>query len=550
MKRKSYDLLFGTVAAAFLPNIFFLILFNNNRVLDELIFIHSMILVAIFSIISIGIFMLFRFITCGTEKALLALLFLWIPFWLFEAIFSFTSSISALLSRRVLLVCHAILIIILLLLLRKFNPLDKYRQDIFRVLAIVIGMFFMFNFVPALYTEIVTNVRRPSEQVYDVKVEFKVYKHLPSPDIYWLHMDGMMNFDTVHKYFGDAQEELKTELEQRGFVINDSAELIAGYTPVSTAALLSPTFYDSYLSKHLGEVASLLNSDRTVELHEIFMSDGISINRNIAPRNELYKAFMAKGYKTVIISTIGYGIQPIEYFYRFDNDDLPLLIMGDSKVPDALVGIESIVQVLTKTTSLSAIRARISSIFDSMLGRTWLQIPDYDVRIESLTMNTLGLRIEKRLYRRLLDSQKIESPRLAFVSIDITHSPFGVISVETDGVGNAPVNLNDVDKLYHVHHEYAAQVMLNTIDIILDRNPDAVLVIQGDHGIHRISTQEYMLKMGYSMPQILEMKHSVISAVRIPPQYGGLNGPVAPLNITRMLVNLFVGENYEMLSDP
>jgi len=547
MKRESYDLIIGIAAAAFLPNIFFYILFNSNKVFGELVFIHSIMLAAIFSAISIGVFLLFQVITRKTEAALYILIVTWIPFWLFGSIYSFMSNIVTDLSRRVLLISHAIVIIVLLLLLRKFNPFEKFSQVMFRALSLAIAVIFMFNFVPALYTEISISTRRPSEQIFDIKSDFTIDHQLPSPDIYWLHMDGMMSFDTIKKYFGDDQEDFKAELEKRGFVINGGADFSAGYTQVATAALLSPTFYDSYLSTHLNEVAHLLNSERTVELHDRFELDGLHLRRDVAHHNELYKAFMAKGYNTIIIGTIGYGIQPIDHFYRLDNDDYPFLIMETHEASNTLIGIDNIMQSLLTSTSLSAVRARISNLMDNMQGKTWHPIPDYDDEIDSLTEYTRGLRIESRLYRRLLDTYKIESPKLAFVSIDITHSPFGVIRVEDDGIDNRRVNTNNVDVLYPVHHEYAVQVLLNTIDIILDWNPDAVIIIQGDHGIHRITTQEYMLGMGYTIPQILEMKNSVISAVRLPQQYGELDEPMEPLDITRFLVNHFVGENYEML---
>jgi len=548
MKRESYDLIIGIAAAAFLPNIFFYILFNNNKIFGEHVFIHSVIMAAVFSAISIGAFLLFRLITRKAEAALFILIVSWIPFWLFGSIYSSVSNIIDEPSRRVLVIIHAIVIIALLLLLRKFNPLEKFSQVIFRALSLAIAVIFMFNFVPTLYTEISVSASRPSEQVFDIKADFIVDQQLPSPDVYWLHMDGMMSFDTIYKYFGDSQDELKAELEQRGFVINEDAALNAGYTQVATVAMLSPTFYDSYLGMQLNKVDHLLNTERTLELLDIFESDGVYIRRDVANHNELYKAFMAKGYNTVIIGTTGYGIYPIDHFYRLDDDNSPYMVMGTREVSEAMSGIDLIMQLLLTTTSLSAARARVSSAMEKMQGRNWLPIPDYDDEIDSLTKDTLDYRIERRLYRRLLDTFTIESPKLAFVSNDITHSPYGIIRVENDGDDNTRVNRNNVDVLYPIHHEYAIQVLLNTIDLILDRTPDAVIIIQGDHGVHRLTTQEYMLGMGYTIPQILEMNFSVMSAVRIPPQYGDLEEPMDPLNITRFLVNHLVGENFEMLT--
>ena len=47
---------------------------------------------------------------------------------------------------------------------------------------------------------------------------------------------------------------------------------------------------------------------------------------------------------------------------------------------------------------------------------------------------------------------------------------------------------------------------------------------------------------------MLELNYSTVSAVRIPEKYGSLTEPLDPLDITRYLVNHFVGEgNYDYL---
>jgi len=548
MKREPYDLIAGLAAAAFLPNIFLFYLLTNNRVFGGFTFWHSLIISTIISVISIGVFMLYRAITQKTETALYVLIFSWIPFWLFHNIYLLIMGITTVISRRMLVLIHAIVIIALLFLLRKYNPFEKYSQLIIRVLTGVIFVLFLLNTGPVLYTGIVYSVNSLSKQVYDIKSDFVVDEQLPSPDIYWLHMDGMMSFDTVYDYFGDAQEELKIELEQRGFNINEGAELNPGYTQASTVAMLSPDFYDSYFGERLNEVAHLLKYERSIMLHDKLDSDGISLYIDIIPHHEMYKAFSAKGYNTIAIAGAGHGYVATDYFYRFNND-LPLLINESGGASGTLNGIGNIMRLLATTTSLSAIRGIVNDMASSVQGLVWLPIPDYDEEVDRMTMHSLGLATERHLYMRLLDSYSIDSPKFVYLANYIPHSPFNKIVVETGGLDSTPVNPNNVDLLYLLHHEYAAQVLLITIDTILERNPDAVIIIQGDHGIHSITTQPYMLEMGYSKSQVLEMNYSVISAVRMPPQYGGLEEPLDPLDISRLLVNRFVGRNYDMLYD-
>jgi hypothetical protein len=44
------------------------------------------------------------------------------------------------------------------------------------------------------------------------------------------------------------------------------------------------------------------------------------------------------------------------------------------------------------------------------------------------------------------------------------------------------------------------------------------------------------------------MQNQVMSAVRIPETWGGLQEPLDPLDISRVLVNRYVGSNYAMVT--
>jgi hypothetical protein len=108
-------------------------------------------------------------------------------------------------------------------------------------------------------------------------------------------------------------------------------------------------------------------------------------------------------------------------------------------------------------------------------------------------------------------------------------------------------------RLYQPQHKYAIKQMMAQVDIILENDSDAVIVIQADHGIHCYGMPsigfdfEEMEKRGYGLQDQLNLTFQVISAVRIPPQYGKLTAPLDPLDIARYLVNHYVGQNYDYL---
>lgn len=71
---------------------------------------------------------------------------------------------------------------------------------------------------------------------------------LPSPDIHWIHCDGMLGFDSFQTCYQDRQEEFQRFLEQNGFEVYRSASFNAlRRTVCALPALMSPAFYDRYL---------------------------------------------------------------------------------------------------------------------------------------------------------------------------------------------------------------------------------------------------------------------------------------------------------------
>jgi hypothetical protein len=119
----------------------------------------------------------------------------------------------------------------------------------------------------------------------------------------------------------------------------------------------------------------------------------------------------------------------------------------------------------------------------------------------------------------------------------------------TDGSGNYyKESLSDPHslKLYLPQHKFAMKTMIALTDIILEKDPLAVIVIEADHGVH-IYDDSLMYSSGYTEEDMRNLNFNVLSAVRIPKIYGHIAEPLDPLNISRWLVNNFVGRNYVYL---
>jgi hypothetical protein len=345
-------------------------------------------------------------------------------------------------------------------------------------------------------------------------------------------------------------EEERSALISRGFVINERAELGAGSTRPSYPALLSPTFYDSYFGKRLSEVSHLLRWESTSALERILESDGISIAANVAPYFELNHALSTKGYTTVKIGTLVFPQEPFDINYTGDDEyTLRKSNNGNSRINILLDEVGDLLQLLMKTTPLSVFEESINGFITDINRRSWLPIPWHEDVLDRLTENTLAIDMEKWIYRRVYDSFSIPSPKYVNIVNFVVHEPYDRI-YETGKLENpSPDNPYNLELLYLPQYKYGMEVTIRTIDLILEHNPNAVIVLQGDHGPHALGLR-FLHEQGYSDDQLIEMNHSVISAVRIPPQYGGLDEPLRPVNISRVLVNRFVGENYAFLPDP
>ena len=542
------------LAALTLPNIFLFNLYSRNRETAEIAFHHVLILAVILAFVSVIILLLMRFAIRNYEGALLTLLLFWLSFWLFESIYGIipnrilTPLNRPVFTRGLLLVGMLVLIIGLAVFLRlKAIPLYKGRA-VFNALLAVICLLFVFNAFPMFVASFASasSGNDGDSSVFYIKREFNVDSSLPSPDIYWIMMDGMINFHSMETFFDQPQDELRQELVTRGFVINENAEFIGNNTTYGMPGLFSPALYDSYLGALYMEGRYLLRSELQPMFNQAFARDGISLADEIAPYHELFHAFLQAGYSAVMIANFSPNVYtPIDRFYRIGDeavyDRYPFTVKTDSETGGHLLrNVTDLLELLTIMTPFSLFPNFVTEIREGNIR--WEAIPDHTEAVDRLTETTKNLHHERQLYRSLIDSFSISEPKLLFITPMFTHAHYWHLFDET--LEEWTPSRYD---LYPIAREYGVNVMMKIIDMILERNPEAIIVIQSDHGMHARGTQRQLLADGYSNEVIRGLHNSVMSAVRIPEQYGGLDEPLDPRNITRELVNRFVGENYELL---
>jgi len=496
--------------------------------------------------------------------------------WLFATVTGVLSNQNWNQISRVVLFVGLYGFVILLALIFRRREIPFYKKDVvFKVLSLVICVLFIFNALPLTGLwggGYVGNFELREGELF--RTEFHVDRNLPSPDIYWFMPDGQITLADFETFFGGSQDEFRNFLDERDFILNENATFLGVNTRFGLPGQLSPAFYDSFLAEIFATFEDLPTRPRLNAVSNALRRQGLVLEYDVTPATELFNAFLQAGYSTVQIAPHHPDTHAIfNYFYRISSGGsnssasqlYPLAIAGgeafdrgEPRGGDVGIGrgLVDLIGLLTLDTPLSFIvhSGLFEAAEDGGIEWTataeddeieWMAIDDHTEAIDALTQNTRNLNHERHLLQRVIDSQSISGPKLTFMVIYFTHT--NRWHWQERGLSSADA-VPRYD-LYPAAFESSNETMMTIIDVILESNPNAVIVIQSDHGIHRTETHEALQSgtLGLTAEDTAHLHNSVLSAVRIPPQYGGLHSPLDPRNITRELVNRFVGVNYELL---
>lgn len=389
-------------------------------------------------------------------------------------------------------------------------------------------------------------------EIVEIKNDFTVNMTLESPNIYWIQPDGMLGFDAVEKYYGDSQDDFYEQLENRGFDVAREASFEACHTTqVAIPSLISPNAYDHYIGTHVST-----HEDAT----EWIQKNTPAIRKQMLEfrrKGELQTAFATKGYVVDTIGPYWYYYPPKGgYIYPKEPD-----YNGAVKYTNKLDMIFSVQRMIGDVGEINEFFEIICNKINTWIGNPiehgellpyTADIPENEyVRIvlagakakPSVPSHEHGNVVA--LYDVIYG--QAESPRLVIVHDTVAHNPY---ELNADGsIHDVPENPRD-PLAYHDQHIYSGKVLIGMIDMIIRDDPDAVIVIQADHGLHGTSAEAFHKAFGKDADEI-ELWNSTMSAVRIPEKYR--NGEEvymmeSPLNISRYIVNRFVGENYDYIN--
>lgn len=369
------------------------------------------------------------------------------------------------------------------------------------------------------------------------------------PNVYWFHCDGMLGFSAYEKYYKDDQREWKDQLHTRGFAINEDACFEAGHATVAAIpALMSPGFYDDYLNN------VIQSEPNQQKLHNLFDGPEYGEILKIARlNNELIAGFDQGGYNTAIIAPLNWGTTgtyfPTVAQTQYDPSSNVISIIDTDPEQTkrsntefsstSFYSLKNFLHTLMLPADVIVERC-LPKGYETLSESAKAEISSKEV-VATIVWDAINASTTQALTIAL---ERENSPYLFIIPESAAHNPF---DYNEDGQRVHVNNMNVLD--YPPQHRYAEKILLYAIDAILSKDPDAVIILQADHGLHGNIESEFKEAFG-DEAVATELWNQVFSAIRIPEKYR--NGEEAyaesnPLNITRYLVNRFVGKNYEYL---
>ncbi len=525
------------VSALIMPLVGMAYLYSRNA--EYLSAVQVLVLSAAMMLLSALGYAALRLLFRSSASAMAGCLVAWVAFFAFVAGLAdqLRGPARSFLLMSILYACATVL-----LMLAAAFAMRRYKGGALGMIALTMAsVMLLLNAIPAVTA---ANLKGHGKMNAVLKTEFTVDKTLPSPNVYWIHADGMLGVSAMKTYFGNDQEAFLDALDARGFMVNEDAYFEAAHaTVIAVPSLLCPAFYDEIIAPNVKthEAAMALGDDRAFAVNE-------SLDARV--QNETRLAFEAKGYESQTLSMFGTYYPPVtDRFYMTDDSRGAYRL----SLNDAESTFESIVElrelcVMLKIPQSVVFRALLKVNDQLNLGIKSEQLDHAltgEARLELMEGSKDALKdavVFDALNDALLTQQ---TPTLTMVFFLETHDPY-----EYQADGSSVTGDKGSIENYAGNHEYSSKLLINMVDMILARDPDAVIVIQSDHGPHTSRRDAQMLQDKYGEEGLHTIWNQPMSAVLVPEQYqNGEEGNMmrTPLNISRYLMNRFVGERYAYL---
>lgn len=440
------------------------------------------------------------------------------------------------------------------------NEFSLTTTKVSRIVIVVVAVFVIINLIPFIPYAIENN--SAISDVQSGELSFTVDTSLSNPSIYWIHVDSMVDTTVLEEYWGEDTVGFSDKLEERGFLMNHDAYLTShprtGYVMPS---VFSPTYYDEYQDTFPDD----WYMDNVYPPYSVGMS-------YIQNNHEFIRAFNAAGYSTISVLSPGtlFLGKPANVVYTYDYNTIAI----SENYPDSVFCDICYVDLEEEIRFLKYSAYPLYVMFSALTGEdkclNWYEKESSKVLLGSVDSSYVSDEVKESLFPGLdwlgiwrygnfisAYSHAVNEnigPVLTIVYVEAAHEDHNTRLFYVDEFGHRQTAdfENRLDG-YYEQYLFAEKLVLYLVDEILSVNPDAIIIVQGDHGPHNASgdaVESELIPVFGEDVNPTEIWNHVLSAVRIPEQYQTDDYPEAiqnPRNIVRYLVNSYVGENYEYI---
>jgi hypothetical protein len=371
---------------------------------------------------------------------------------------------------------------------------------------------------------------------FTYKTEFNINENTDSPNVYFIVFDTMTSPYVAEHYFNAKIEPAIMNLKNMGFYVTEEHRIFGfGFTDYVIPALLSPWYYDNYLeelySQYENRAYSTSSLNRMINeisngTAELFMPGMIMGNVYY----EFKEAFLQKGYNVLFQK---YGSNELTEYMEYTLSDKTVEIGG---------GMFNIIKMATPYYDLSIMwDVFLNRIFDDEYSIAESYIHSDEYRMEENVIKRFEAIVEK--------SRNKYKPILVYIHEMGAHNPY---------IFNADGSVKTIEEVmkqswieaYRDQYEYNLSLLPKIAEILINNDPNAVIIITGDHGPHAFNAIGLSNLYGYTVEDFNKILNQVFFAVYL----GGNEVDMeyifhTPLNAARYLVNTYVGENYEYILD-
>ena len=452
------------------------------------------------------------------------------------AIFNFTSVKQ--------LVIALVIGLVFVLILRKI----KLKEGaIFIVLPnIFVCFFFLFSFIPVSirWLDLVINTNRTNADYTVVVDDSKTMK----PNIYYIHCDGMMSMEAMNKYFNYDSPYLNDYLSKEDFIINRNVVLPLGHrTEKTLVALFNPYYYDNKGKAYYDDLDNYFAGKAKKVKNYITYNEITNKRMN----SELLQGLSSGGYTTYGIGFYNQHTSINSDYYYYYN-----YYGGEENHLGKHLSLHLIDKSIKKKDLERFINMQVlGAIYPSPNVIEKIDYNDYLKKAKEISTENLDL--EEYDYLKTTTNEKVkmmvaslhdiyntDNSRFVFLDYDLNH-----LNISYYEDGSEQDDQGDFVDSYKQNYTYLSYLLVDLIKYIKTNDPNSVIVLQGDHGIHLLSCNRMIKSIGVEEQDCPIIRDSAISAIYIPKEYrlGDEEYLSNPLNISRYIINNYVGKNYEYI---